>query len=256
MPKSPVKFFIFIREFLGYAAFLFANLFIVILGAFVLLISFPFPKIKRFLIAKPLMYTLRFLLFTLDILAVSKVKICGRQNIKSGAIYVANHRSFLDPIIMLASIPNSVALMKDKYSRLLAIRFLVKFFDFLALGKSSPEALQKTKEKAEKLLADGVSIIIFPEGTRSKSGRIQDFKNFAFKLAISTNAPLISSAIFQKGSLLTPDKNSYFPDNESEYYFSMLQAATPADFKNANALSNNSYNQIAKELKRLENDTE
>lgn len=131
----------------------------------------------------------------------------GLENFKSGQsyIYVSNHTSFLDLPGLRLAIPGEF--------RPLAKKELLKIplFGWIAKGstiivdRSSAESRRKSIDKLKVILAKGISILLFAEGTQNRSKEImQPFKDGAFKIAIDTQQPILPMVVKGAGPLMPP----------------------------------------------------
>jgi 1-acyl-sn-glycerol-3-phosphate acyltransferase len=141
-----------------------------------------------------------------------RVRLEGLENIEPGTqyIFLSNHVSNLDPIVLLPNIPGMTsAFLKRELMR------IPLFGTALRMGKFVPVSRGNSREEAEQSVAvavdalrSGLHITIFPEGTRSPDGRLLAFKKGAFFLAEATGAPIIPVIIsgtremMPKGTLL------------------------------------------------------
>jgi 1-acyl-sn-glycerol-3-phosphate acyltransferase len=124
-----------------------------------------------------------------------RVRLEGLENIAPGTqyIFLSNHVSNLDPIVLLPNIPGMTsAFLKRELMR------IPLFGTALRMGKFVPVSRGNSREEAEQSVAvavdalrSGLHITIFPEGTRSPDGRLLPFKKGAFFLAEATRAPII-----------------------------------------------------------------
>jgi 1-acyl-sn-glycerol-3-phosphate acyltransferase len=144
-----------------------------------------------------------------------RVLATGLENIPRDrpCIFMANHVSNLDPPVLLPLIPGRTAVFVKKV--LMKIPFIgmaMRMGGFVAVDRSGKrESAKESIQQASKVLASGVHITSFPEGTRSRTGRLQAFKKGPFYLAQQTSAPIIPVSIhgtegmMRKGSLqITP----------------------------------------------------
>jgi 1-acyl-sn-glycerol-3-phosphate acyltransferase len=144
-----------------------------------------------------------------------KVRREGFENIPVGraCVFMCNHVSNLDPPILMPAIPTRCSVMLKK--ELMSIPILgtaMTLGGFIPVERGHRrDAAQATVAAASKAIADGLNIVVFPEGTRAVDGRLSTFKKGPFFLAMQTGAPVVPVAIsgtetmLRKGrSLLTP----------------------------------------------------
>jgi len=131
----------------------------------------------------------------------------GRENFRPGQayIYVSNHTSFLD-------IPGLTMLFPGEY-RPLAKKELLKIpiFGWIArsaaviVDRSSGESRKRSMDKLKQMLLDGLSILIFVEGTQNRTKEpLQPFKEGAFRIAIDTQQPILPMVVVGAGPLMPP----------------------------------------------------
>jgi 1-acyl-sn-glycerol-3-phosphate acyltransferase len=145
------------------------------------------------------------------------IRVCaqGLENIprSQACIFMANHVSNLDPPVLLPLIPGRTAVfVKKALMKIPFIGMAMRMGGFVAVDRSGArEAARESIRQASKVLASGVHITSFPEGTRSRTGALLAFKKGPFYLAQQTGAPIIPISIFgtegmmRKGSLrVTP----------------------------------------------------
>jgi 1-acyl-sn-glycerol-3-phosphate acyltransferase len=110
-------------------------------------------------------------------------------------VVVANHESFVD-ILLISHLPFEMKwLSKAEFFRFPLVGWLMRLAGDVPLdrgsGRSAAHALQQCRDR----LDARVSVMIFPEGTRSQSGELQEFKDGAFRLAIDAGVPIIPLAV-------------------------------------------------------------
>jgi 1-acyl-sn-glycerol-3-phosphate acyltransferase len=135
------------------------------------------------------------------LLAVSgvKMRIEGLEKIDPGATYVfvANHRSFMDIPVLLAHLPLQFRFLAKK--GLFLIPFLgthLRRAGHLPVVKDNPRASLKSMSDAVRLLRErGMSVMLFPEGGRSKDGELQQFIEGAAYIAVKSGLPVIPIAM-------------------------------------------------------------
>jgi len=130
-----------------------------------------------------------------------RVKIVGLNEIdkNQSCIYIPNHLSYFDIFSLLAYLPvNFKFILKKELMKLPVFNWAVKRAGYISIDRSSPSKARRTFKQAVTMIQAGKSLVIFAEGTRSKSGSLQPLKKGAFQLAIASGAPIVPIAI--KGS--------------------------------------------------------
>lgn len=119
-----------------------------------------------------------------------KVQVEGLSNLpqKTNFIIVANHASFLDPILIMAVVPRRIYCIVSRFvHKILLFRWFVKMIVTLPAGRSS--------EKAVNLLMDNKNVGLFPEGGCSRNGKLREFRRGAALLAFKTGRPIVPCGI-------------------------------------------------------------
>ncbi|MBC8111072.1 MAG: 1-acyl-sn-glycerol-3-phosphate acyltransferase [Verrucomicrobia bacterium] len=128
------------------------------------------------------------------------------------AVFVANHRSFLDTPAAYLSIPTVFKpLGKIEMQK---APFFGWFYPkvVIIVDRSSAASHRKSMAEMKKCLENGISIFIFPEGTTNKSEEtLTKFHDGAFRLAIEAQVPLIPLVIRNTANLLPPNKANVYP---------------------------------------------
>ena len=160
----------------------------------------------------PLYKGTRFMLSSSCWMAGVRFRVKGLENVPSdrACIFMANHVSNLDPPALISLIPGRTsAFMKRSLMNLPVLGTGFRQGDFIAVDRSgNPAAAQESVTAAQRVLAKGVHMTTFVEGTRSPDGRMLPFKKGPFFLAMAAGAPCIpvsihgTEKILGKGSLL------------------------------------------------------
>ena len=121
-------------------------------------------------------------------------------------VVVSNHQSNSDIILLLGYFPKEIGFVAKKEMETWPIvSFWMKKIQCVFLDRNNPrEGIKSIKEAAEKI-KEGYSIVIFPEGTRSKDGKVGEFKKGSFKLASEPGVKIVPVTI--KGNISPFDKN-------------------------------------------------
>jgi 1-acyl-sn-glycerol-3-phosphate acyltransferase len=121
------------------------------------------------------------------------VKIVGREKIdpKQTYVMVANHLSLLDILVLFRIFRHFKWVSKIENFRIPFIGWNMRLNRYIELRRGDGESVRQMMAACEQTLHAGSSIMMFPEGTRSKTGLLQPFKTGAFELALRTNLPLL-----------------------------------------------------------------
>jgi len=139
-------------------------------------------------------------------LARIHVEITGREHILAQpSIFMANHVSNLDPPIMLPLLPFRTAFfIKRSLLKIPLVGFAMRLAGFIPVDRAGRlESARESVQAASKVLASGVNISTFPEGTRSRNGKLLPFKKGPFYLAMETGAPIIPISIWGSEHMMT-----------------------------------------------------
>lgn len=133
---------------------------------------------------------------------VKQEKQTDLRQLNGPIIYVANHVSYLDIMFSYIIIPNYFVFMgKQELNSVPLFRIFFRKMNILVDRKSrvgSHKALVEIGKKIDK----GQSAFLFPEGTISSGGKLKNFKNGAFKLAIEKQIPIVAITYLNNWKLL------------------------------------------------------
>lgn len=128
-----------------------------------------------------------------------KITIKGEENIlDEAALYVGNHRSFFDILIAYTQCKKPTGFVaKDAIEKVPSLRVWMRYLYCLFLNRKDPRAGMQTILKAIEYIKQGVSIFIFPEGTRNTGEELSmlPFKEGSFKIATKTGCPIVPVSI-------------------------------------------------------------
>ncbi len=147
----------------------------------------------------PLYKGTRFMLSTSCRLAGVRFRVEGLERIPKdrACIFMANHVSNLDPPALISLIPGRTsAFMKRSLMELPILGTGFRQGDFIAVDRNgSPVDAERSVNAAKGVLAKGIHMTTFVEGTRSKDGRLLPFKKGPFYLAMNSGVPCIPVSI-------------------------------------------------------------
>ncbi len=131
-------------------------------------------------------------------LSLVRVQVRGRENVAKGQsyVFVANHQGAYDIFSIYGWLGHNFKwMMKKSLERIPMVGFACKKAGHIFVDKSSPRAIHETMQKAERQLAGGMSVVVFPEGSRTRNGKISRFKRGAFMLAEEFSLPVVPITI-------------------------------------------------------------
>jgi 1-acyl-sn-glycerol-3-phosphate acyltransferase len=110
-------------------------------------------------------------------------------------VVVANHQSILD-ILMLARLPREMKwVAKESLFKIPWAGWMMRMAGDISIRRGDAESGGDALARAKTYLARGMSVMIFPEGTRSAKGTLLPFKSGAFRLAIDAGVPVLPLAV-------------------------------------------------------------
>ncbi len=114
---------------------------------------------------------------------------------KRAYVVVANHISLADPFL-LSSLPWDMQWVgKESLFRTPVMGWIMRLGGDISLRRGSGESVRAMFEQCRRALDGGLSVMLFPEGTRATTATVQPFKDGAFELAIERQAPLLPIAV-------------------------------------------------------------
>jgi len=125
------------------------------------------------------------------------VQVSGLENIDPDKTYivVANHQSLADIIVMYKTRMQFKWVAKESLFKIPFIGWCLSLTKHIRLSRGEFGSIRKAYREAADWLKKDMSVLFFPEGTRSETGKIGKFQNGAFKLAIQQKRPILPIAI-------------------------------------------------------------
>lgn len=127
-----------------------------------------------------------------------RVKVIGRENIvkNESYVFVANHQGAYDIWSIYGYLNHNFKwLMKKELEKIFAVGWACKKSGHVFVDDSSIHGIKSTIKDSEETLKDGMSLVIFPEGSRSWDGKMIPFKRGAFMLAAEFGLPVVPITI-------------------------------------------------------------
>lgn len=152
-------------------------------------------KKKDYLAMRTVQCTFKFILYLTGV----DLTVIGEEKIPEGPVlYVGNHRSQFDTLLTYSRMKGVTGFVaKKEMAKLPILNKRMRDLYCLFLDRENPREGLKTILQAVDYIKDGISICIFPEGTRNKGaeGSLMEFKEGSFKIADKTGCPVVPIAI-------------------------------------------------------------
>ncbi len=127
-----------------------------------------------------------------------RVEVLGQENIPQGqpVVFVGNHQGNFDIPILLAFLdcPHGFV-AKIETQKIPLIRSWMKYLRCVFLDRDNPRQAMGAIGEAAKILQDGHSVILFPEGTRSRGNQMRAFQSGGFRIAVKSGASVVPLVI-------------------------------------------------------------
>lgn len=142
-----------------------------------------------------------------SILFVSRVPVdvSGLEHIPQGrsCILMANHQSNFDIPVLLGRLPMQFRwLAKQELFRIPIFGRGMRGCGYISIDRSNRKLAFASLREAARKIREGVSVMIFPEGTRSEDGKIRPFKKGGFVLAVDAGVPIVPVVIYGTRSIM------------------------------------------------------
>jgi 1-acyl-sn-glycerol-3-phosphate acyltransferase len=150
--------------------------------------------------------------FSGGILKISRVKVnkSGLENFDHSKpyIFVSNHSSQYDIPVLQYTIPGRMGMIfKKELAKIPFFGWQLKWGPYVMIDRKDFEsALKSIEEAKERIGRFGMSVVVFAEGTRSKTGEVQPFKRGAFYLASRSGYPIIPVSISHSNRIMPKGK--------------------------------------------------
>src|SRR6266487_107195 len=125
--------------------------------------------------------------------AGTPVRVEGMERIPDGpVVYASNHSSMFDIWALAATLPGSVRMVaKQELARIPLLGRAMVTAGHLTIDREHPARALEAYQRAAEVIRGGTSALLFPEGTRSRTGELLPFKNAPFGLAIAAQVPVV-----------------------------------------------------------------
>ena len=192
----PITLWNFSKTIISFSVFLIGSIILTVAGFFLLTLCGKTKKHKH-KYHQILCITFR-ILAKMMIQIPFKVLNPHKENFEKPGILIANHQSHIDLLYILMLSPKIITLTNEWVWKSPFYGWIIRYADFLPII----DGIENHVDKLDKLIKDGYSILIFPEGTRSEDCSIGRFKKGAFYLADKLKLDVIPLVIHGIGHVL------------------------------------------------------
>lgn len=149
-------------------------------------------------------------IFSKIILSVSgiKLEVEGKENLTPDKeyIFISNHISYLDIPVLMQAIPKNLRFIyKKSMNKIPIFGWAMYLSKYIPIDRENGREAMKSLKKAAELTDNGISIVIFPEGTRSEDGNIGEFKRGFTVLADEAKKDIVPILIIGTDKILSRD---------------------------------------------------
>ena len=186
-----------------------------------------------------------------------KFVITGRENVDRKKAYViaCNHQSFLDILIIFRIFLHFKWVAKSSLFRFPIIGWNMWLNRHIKIERSSTKSQRKMLKQCANAIQNGSSLLIFPEGTRSRRGELRKFKEGAFLIALQQKTDIVPMVIDDSYKALPED--GIMPRNKQKVFLNILPPVPYETFKDMEVrqVSEHIHSIIAAELERMRIET-
>jgi 1-acyl-sn-glycerol-3-phosphate acyltransferase len=127
------------------------------------------------------------------------------------AVFVCNHVSNIDPPALFSVLPRIAVILKRELKRIPLLGYVMGMGGFIYVDRRARDSRREALEKAVETLRSGISLLIFPEGTRSPDGRLLPFRPGPFTMAIEAQVPIVPITIHGSRRLMPKGQSTIRP---------------------------------------------
>lgn len=150
-------------------------------------------------------------IFSKGILLIAGVRVYihGKDllNKKENYIFISNHQSYFDIPVLMQAVPNNIRFIyRSSLTRIPIFGWGMYLSGYIPINRENPREAIKSLRKASEKIKKGISVVVFPEGTRSSDGELGIFKRGMFVFAEEANVRLVPTSITGSYNILPRNK--------------------------------------------------
>ncbi|MBX9693633.1 MAG: 1-acyl-sn-glycerol-3-phosphate acyltransferase [Cyanobacteria bacterium] len=227
-----------------WAAYFFGtSFFFVVIATIVCLLTAPFDKNRRLLHLFASFWG-TFYFYTNP---AWRCRFEGREYIEWDKTYVlvVNHQSYWDILVLYGLYRPYKFVSKESIFKMPFIGFNMVLNQYVKIKRGDMKSIKEMMATCKAWLNQGASILLFPEGTRSEDGELQNFRDGAFRLAIDCDVPVVPIVI--DGTYKVLNKSSSSINFKSDILVRVLPPINPDQFDRSSGKMRNYVHQLMKD---------
>jgi 1-acyl-sn-glycerol-3-phosphate acyltransferase len=150
-----------------------------------------------------------------------RVRVHGIESLPpegTPVVYMANHQSYMDIPTIFGFLPVQFRIIaKESLFKVPFMGWHLTRAGNIPINRSNRREAMRSIASAAARIREGTSVVVFPEGTRSRDGRLQEFKAGSFKLAVTAGVPIVPLSIVGTCKVLRRDSLIFHPGKVDMY---------------------------------------
>lgn len=144
-----------------------------------------------------------------------RVRVHGLENLPAEGVpvvYMANHQSYMDIPVLYGFLPVQFRIIaKESLFNVPFMGWHLTRAGNIPINRTNRREAMRSMTRASERIREGTSVVVFPEGTRSRTGVLQELKAGSFKLAVSAGVPIVPITIVGTCKVLEKDSLIFHP---------------------------------------------
>lgn len=141
-------------------------------------------------------------------------------------VFLSNHVSNLDPAALFLTLPRIAVILKKELSRLPMLGYVMKMGGFIYVDRQARDSRRHALAAGVDTLRRGISLLIFPEGTRSPDGKLLPFRPGPFTMAIEAGVPIVPITVHGARELMPKGKLGITPGQVTLVFHDPIDTST------------------------------
>ncbi|MCP4675762.1 MAG: 1-acyl-sn-glycerol-3-phosphate acyltransferase [Deltaproteobacteria bacterium] len=167
-------------------------------------------------------------------------------------VFVSNHRSWIDALLLIALIPGVRIPVNIEYTRAPMARQMMRWLGCIPLDRKSRESLVQGCAEIERILQSGGQVAVFPEGTRSSIGKLRLFSDVFFRIAAKERVPVMPILTHLEHPFLGPGSENFLTARCAALKILVLEPVEPKEGERGSDLGRRTWKLMSERLTELD----